>query len=393
MIILRQGRRNQLADLIGPMLGTRLPLAGRGSGYACCGAPVGWFLVRLLLGENPIGGFGQITSGGTDGDGVALAALDAFIEMGDILHPPVGVMAMADDDVGGFDEGPFQVGVALFDQATVVSAASAGADLGDEAGVAGEVLSSSEAVDGTDLSIDDDGQHPGRAGHGLDELDGGGDLDLGQNASFQLIDMVLDGVEQFELLLGTASGLEWQLIEEIQQIGSPLWGEDVASVDEGEVVLGEGGVSAVFEHSADPGECHAGARELAFVTQVTGWDPNGGQCAVVKQGSQSVGVELVGLMDMGHHFFGEVSVGEQGEAACGFNLVDDPVPVADGFQSDRSAFGKLGEEGLDGAGVVIDPHPVHDLAAWAAYSEEGKVLVRVAAELIIGVEHLAPPVH
>ena len=112
-------------------------------------------LVRLLLGENPIGGFGQIASGGTDGDGVALAALDAFIEMGDILHPPVGVMAMADDDIGGFNKCPLQVGVALFDQATVVSPAGAGADLGDKAGVAGEVLGSREAVDGTDLAIDD----------------------------------------------------------------------------------------------------------------------------------------------------------------------------------------------------------------------------------------------
>lgn len=171
------------------MLGTRLPLAGRGSGYTCCGAPVGWFLVWFLLGENSVGSFGQITSGSTDGDGVALAALDALIEMGDILHPPVRVMAMADDDVGGFDEGPLQVGVALFDQATVVSASGAGADLGDEAGVAGEVLCGWEAVGGTGLAIDDDGQHFGGPGHGLDELDGGGDLDLGEDACFQLIDV------------------------------------------------------------------------------------------------------------------------------------------------------------------------------------------------------------
>jgi len=50
----------------------------------------------------------------------------------------------------------------------------------------------------------------------------------------------------------------------------------------------------------------------------------------------------------------------------------------------------LREEGFR---VVIDPHPVDDLAAWAAYGEEGKVLMRVAAELMIGVGHLAPPMH
>lgn len=177
------------------------------------------------------------------------------------------------------------------------------------------------------------------------------------------------------------------------KIGPPFGGEDVTGLCEREIVLGEGGVGAVLQHGANPGEGHAGARELAFVSQIAWRDPDGGEGAVVKQSGQSIGVELIGLVDVGHHLLGEVGVGEKGDAAGGFDLVDDPVPVADSFQGDGCAFGKLGEEGLDGAWVVIDPHPVHDLAAWVANGEEGKVLVRVAAELIIGVEHLAPPVH
>jgi hypothetical protein len=77
------------------MLGTHLPLAGRGSGWTCCRS-VGWFHVGFLLGENPTGGFGRITSRGTDGERVAFSALDALVEMGDILLSPAGMMAMAD---------------------------------------------------------------------------------------------------------------------------------------------------------------------------------------------------------------------------------------------------------------------------------------------------------
>jgi hypothetical protein len=62
---------------------------------------VWWFPVRLLLGENPIGNFGKITSSGTDGDGVALAALDALVEVSDVLLSPVRVMALANDQREG----------------------------------------------------------------------------------------------------------------------------------------------------------------------------------------------------------------------------------------------------------------------------------------------------
>jgi hypothetical protein len=69
------------------------------------------------------------------------------------------------------------------------------------------------------------------------------------------------------------------------------------------------------------------------------------------------------------------------------------VAIADGFQSDGGAFGELRKEGLYGTREVVNPHPIYYLAVWAANGEEGKVLVRVAAELIIRIEHLAPPVH
>jgi len=45
-----------------------------------------------------------------------------------------------------------------------VNMPSAGADLGDQAAVAGEVLGSAEAIDGADFERDDDGQDDTHAG-------------------------------------------------------------------------------------------------------------------------------------------------------------------------------------------------------------------------------------
>ena len=71
---------------------------------------------------------------------MAFALAGPFVEMDPVLAPPVRGMAVGDDDVGGLDEGPFQGGVALFNHPTLVGPASAGAELGDEHALAGEVL-------------------------------------------------------------------------------------------------------------------------------------------------------------------------------------------------------------------------------------------------------------
>ena len=102
------------------MLGPDLPLAERDRGFQPCREPIGRLPVGLTLLENPVGGFRQVASGGTHCNGVALSAACPFEEVHDVLLAPVGVMALTDDDVGGFDESPFQVGVALFDHSSIV---------------------------------------------------------------------------------------------------------------------------------------------------------------------------------------------------------------------------------------------------------------------------------
>jgi len=40
---------------------------------------------------------------------------DPLVEVDDIFVPPVGVVAVSDDHIGGLDKGPLEIGVALLD--------------------------------------------------------------------------------------------------------------------------------------------------------------------------------------------------------------------------------------------------------------------------------------
>ena len=83
----------------------------------------------------------------TDSHSVALAAADELIENGDVLAAPVRVRALADDDVGGVDEGPLEVLVGLLAQAPVAHLPSTGMGIGHNTGVAGETAGCGTAVD------------------------------------------------------------------------------------------------------------------------------------------------------------------------------------------------------------------------------------------------------
>jgi len=97
------------------MLGADLPLAEQDRGFLPVGSPVWRLPVGLALFKNPESRLRQITSGSADGDGMPFAPTSARVEVDDVFAAPVGVVSMADDDVGGFNEGPLQVGVALLD--------------------------------------------------------------------------------------------------------------------------------------------------------------------------------------------------------------------------------------------------------------------------------------
>lgn len=45
---------------------------------------------------------------------------------------------------------------------------------------------------------------------------------------------------------------------------------------------------------------------------------------------------------------------EAGKTTGQFDFIGDPIPVADGFESDGSSWRKLGEEFLQGSSIVLD---------------------------------------
>ena len=67
-------------------------------------------------------------------------------------------------------------------------------------------------------------------------------------------------------------------------------------------------------------------------------------------------------------------MGEEGHALGRFDLVDDPIPIADRLQSDGRSGWKLGQETLDGAPLVAHPGPSHHLPLTIQDGEERVVL-------------------
>ena len=94
-------------------------------------------------------------------------------------------------------------------------------------------------------------------------------------------------------------------------------------------------------------------------------------------------VELVGLVDIAHHDLGLGGMSQERDAAGCFDLVDDPVPVADGFEGDRGTFRELGEEGPDFARGVTDPNALNEFSSFVQNCKEREVLVGIAADRII----------
>jgi len=80
-----------------------------------------------------------------------------------------------------------------------------------------------------------------------------------------------------------------------------------------------------------------------------------------------------------HEKLGFPRVGQKRETARGFDLIGDPVPVADALQCDRSPVGQLGEEGPQSSAGVIDAESTKNMGSGILDLELGVVLVGVTA--------------
>src|SRR6516162_3842540 len=112
---------------------SRLRLRGR-VGLAC------WFLVRDLLGQNPVRRLCQMSGDGTDRFGMIFAVAHPRIETTYVSVLPVRSLSMRAARLGSFCEGPFQVMVHVGPGASEAGLAPTRVNARSRAGVRGKAL-------------------------------------------------------------------------------------------------------------------------------------------------------------------------------------------------------------------------------------------------------------
>jgi hypothetical protein len=100
-------------------------------------------------------------------------------------------------------------------------------------------------------------------------------------------------------------------------------------------------VDAIFDAGTPSAKGHAGARQFALIAKGGGRQPHRGEAAESQEGGQAGGVQFVGFVDVAHEELGLSGVGEQGQATGGFDLIGDPVPIADALQGYGSGWGEF----------------------------------------------------
>jgi hypothetical protein len=131
--------------------------------------------------------------------------------------------------------------------------------------------------------------------------------------------------------------------------------EDIADLVVVQRVLRQGGVNSILKLSALPDEHHPGARQITLVPQFARRNPYGRERAVPLQAIETSHVEPIGLVDLSHHQRRLPRVHELGDATRCLDLIDNPIPVADGLHGDRRAAFTPREKLLERPARVLDP--------------------------------------
>jgi len=112
-------------------------------------------------------------------------------------------------------------------------------------------------------------------------------------------------------------------------------------------------------------------------------DPHRWQRSQGLEDRQPLRIEPIRLMHVPHHILCHLGVSEEGNASGLFDLIDDPVPVAIGFEGDRRCFWEPREKGPVGGGLVFDPGLLDGPASMIENGEERRVLVCVTTDFIM----------
>src|SRR5215467_10914613 len=330
-------------------------LIPRGRNSRGVGFPIG-----LLFSEDPVRGFGQMPGDGSDGLLMAFAPSDAFVEATDVAaRPPAAIEA---DRVGGFDERPLEIVVDVGAGRSEASLAAAGVDARRGACVGRELLGGGEPRTGADFKRDHDGERKPDPGEGQEQLNGGRWFAHGLDLVFEPTHRTVQALDLLEQLAGGVRRAWRQEIEALPQQSAASRPEEIAHLQVVEAVLRQGGVNAILESRALPDEYHPGPRQVALVAQLAWGDPDCWECAGALELIEPSDVELIGLVDLSHHQFRLTGVDQFGHAARGLDLVDDPIPIANGLDRHRGAALTALEKLLERPALVRDALFADELA-------------------------------
>jgi hypothetical protein len=152
---------------------------------------------------------------------------------------------------------------------------------------------------------------------------------------FDLLFQLIDGLE---LHGDHLCGLQRQRLENALQIGATFHAEEITDGIGLQTIAVDACVDAVLECGAQIAQGHACTQQFALVAQLAGRNPALGQRAAAQENGQTLGVEGIGLVALGHAPLGLEGVGQVRMMPSFFHGVDDPVPVSGGFESNFAAF-------------------------------------------------------
>ena len=154
---------------------------------------------------------------------------------------------------------------------------------------------------------------------------------------FEQFDLMLCQVELLQQLLDGESRIGWQEYDTcLHQFASTL-SKDVGCPFNTQTILGQLRMNTVFQSGSFAAEDHASAGEISEITNFARRNPYCRQGTASVKAVQSMAVKSIGLIHTRHHQLCFSGVYQLGQHASLFNLIDDPVPIADRFDGNRGS--------------------------------------------------------
>ena len=351
----------------GPLV-TRSPAEGGELflGLSWEGIPIGF-----VFGEHVPGDEDEFPGGGDDGDVAVFLAHDFAEE--DAERPRVAVEVL-----GGLDEEPSCVGVAVLCDGSVVAVLGGLSGFGDEAEVGGGVVAVGESGDiaeGGEESACDGDVDAGDGHQQADLLPAVGD---GGDLLVDPLELALGGLEEAQVGIDgfSSDGVEIEALEESAAVGTEEPGD--GRLDQ---ALVEDGVDAVFQACDVCDEDGAVGGESAHVTSGLVGDPDLREKAGAKELGEDQGVHFVGLDLGGGDGACAHGVGDDETRAVWGEDVGDAPGVGGGLESQGCVLAEVAlgeaEECVASGG---DPHTFEDPALGIEDADLGLLLVNVESD-------------